>query len=128
MKPRCIIALLLLAGLCACSRQKTLADRLASADRVVMTNPRDGLTTTITGAQVQKIVQAIKAAKKISSEGLASSPGLRLGFYAGTNHLETVPTSDLIFWIDKTPYEDKSNTLRAYYEKFREEHGSASPP
>jgi hypothetical protein len=123
-----MIALLVVAGWCACSRQKTFAARLASADRVVMINPRDGVTTTITGEQVPKIVQAIKAAKKISSDGLASSPGLRLAFYAGTNHLETVPTSDLIFWIDKTPYEDKSNTLGAYYEKFREEHGSASPP
>ena len=117
---RCGVTLLLLmlVTLCACSPQKSLASRLANADRVVVTNPGDGVNITISDEQLKDIVQAVEVSQKIGAKGLEAVPGYRLDFFKGTNYLATVTTSDLIFWIDKTPYHDKSGTLRAVYERF----------
>lgn len=114
------LLLLLLVTLCACSPQKNLASRLTDADRVVVTNPSNSASITVIGEHVKKIVHALEVSRKVSSN-VSATPGYRLDFFKGTNHLGTVPTSDLIFWIGKTPYHDKSGTLRALYERFWQE-------
>ncbi len=126
-KAKCAVALLLVVvvGLCACSPQKSLAHRLADADRVVVTNQYDKTSISITGEEVQEITKALAASKKISSDGLCSTPEHRLVFFKGTNHLITVSTSYLIFWINQTPYHDKSGTLSALYVRLW--HGEVSP-
>ncbi|HEY0548981.1 MAG TPA: hypothetical protein VGF13_05230, partial [Verrucomicrobiae bacterium] len=56
-----LASLLLLAG---CSPQKSLVNRLKGADRVVVTNTVDHLSISVTGADVDKVVQAIATGKK----------------------------------------------------------------
>lgn len=111
------LLLVLVVTLCACSPQKSLARRLAEADRVVVTNPQDKTSITISNEEVQKLVKALKASEKIASEGLSTTPGHPLDFFKGTNHLVTVASSDFIFWIGQTPYHDKSGVLHAVYER-----------
>jgi len=125
---KCAIALLIVVvGMSACSRQaqKTLAHRLKDADHVIVMNPDNGVTMTIVDEQLKKIVQALEASQEVRAKALSASPGYTLVFYKGAVHLATVPTgAELIFWIDKTPYQDKSGTLRAVCERFWEKHPS----
>ena len=115
------IFLLWLGCVCGCSPQKILAHRLKGADRVVVTNTIDGLSISVTGADVDKIVRAIAAGKK-ESPTIATTPGLRLEFFRDAEHLETVFTSYQVFWVEHTPYVDTTEALKTLYERFREEH------
>jgi hypothetical protein len=124
-----LAVLLLLISLCGCSPQKTLAHRLKDADRVIVVNPYDGATTTVMSDQLTSIVQAIEASQEVKAEGLANGPGYTLIFYKTAVHVATVPTgSDIIFYIDHTPYHDKSGTLTALCQKFRQEHPKLLSP
>ena len=64
---------------CGCSPQKSLAHRLKGADRVVVANTK-GSSFSITGEEVDKIVQAIAAGKK-ESPLIDAAVGLQLEFY-----------------------------------------------
>ena len=111
-----VLPLLMVAGmLCGCAPQKNLAHRLKGADRVVAANTK-GLSFSITGEEVDKLVQAIAASKK-ESPLIDAAVGLRLDFYKGTGHLGTVITSDQVFWVEKTPYSDTTETLKGIYQR-----------
>lgn len=118
-----LMAVLPLSALCACFPQKSLAHRLAGADRVSVTNALDGLSISLTGGEVRKVVEAIGSAKKESPLTEAAA-GLRLEFYRGAQHLGTVITAYEIFAIDQKPYRDTTGTLRDVYERYRDEHPS----
>ena len=105
---------------CGCSPQKTLARRLAGADRVIVTNTMERLGIAVTGPAVDKIVQAIATAKKESPLVMAA-PGLRLEFFTGAEHLGTVVIGGQVFWVGNTPYSDTTDTLNALYRRLREE-------
>lgn len=107
--------LLVLLCVCGCSPQKSLAKRLKAADRVVVANTK-GLSFSITGEELDKIVQAIAAGKK-ESPLIDAAVGLQLEFYKGSEHLGTVITSDQVFWVEKTPYSDTTETLKGIYQK-----------
>jgi hypothetical protein len=107
---------LLMVLACGCSRQeiqKTLARRLSEADRVIVLNPNGGATLTIKDEQLTKIVRAIAASEKVSNgESLTATPGYALAFFKGREHLATVATgAEIVFYIDKKAYHDKSGTL-----------------
>lgn len=112
--------------LCACSAQKSLAQRLAGADRVVVTNTSEGLSISVTGADVSKIVQAIASGRK-ESPLVSAALGLTLEFYKGAAHLGTVNTSYTVFWVGNKPYSDTTGTLTALHERFRQEHPPRAP-
>lgn len=105
---------------CGCSSQKTLAKRLEGADRVVVTNNFDGLSVSITGEEVSKLVQAIAASKK-ESHHITATPGHRLEFFKGTEHLTTVTTSYQVFWVKQMPYVDTTETLKTLYDRIRDQ-------
>ena len=115
------LALIFLLCVAGCSKQETpqkiLAHRLKGADRVVAANTQGNIFS-ITGEEVDKIVQAIAASKK-ESPFIDAAVGLQLEFYKGTGHLGTVITSDQVFWVGKTPYSDTTETLKEVYQKSR---------
>jgi hypothetical protein len=81
---------------------------------------------TLTGDQLKKLVKAIEASQKVPGGHRDTSttvPGYTLVFFRSTVHLATVATgADVVFYVDGTPYEDKSRTIRAVWEKFWEKH------
>jgi hypothetical protein len=118
---------LLMVVACGCSRQetqKTLARRLAQADRVIVLNPHDGKTMILRDEQLKKLVQALEASQIISNGGtITATYSNTLIFFKGGAHLATVPTAaDLVFYVDTTPYEDKSKTLLEIAKIFWEKH------
>jgi hypothetical protein len=126
MNAKFIVGLLLVhvVAMCGCSPQKTLAQRLKDADRVIFACNVTGyedLTITVTGEDVNKIGQAIAAGKKEKTP-IKASPSFRLEFFKGGVRLGTVTNSVGVFWIGQTPYNDSSGTLQQLYEKCREEH------
>jgi hypothetical protein len=121
------MAFLLLVA-CGCSRpetQKTLAGRLAQADRVIVLS-HDGETMMVQGEQLKKIVQALAASEKVSisrNEAVTAAPSNTLVFFKNLVHLATVPTgADNVFYIDTMPYEDRSKTLLEIAKMFSEKH------
>jgi hypothetical protein len=105
----------------ACAPQRALAHRLKGADRVVVTNTLEGLSISVTGAEVNKIVRAITTGTKVSPD-VEAAVGLTLEFYNGTEHLANVITGYEVFSIDRRRYRDTTGMLKALYERFREEH------
>ena len=112
---------LVLFCLCGCAPQKNLAKRLKDSDRVVVTNKQEALSISITGAELDKLVQAIASGKK-ESPTVACSPVFDLQFFKGSQHLVTVTTCIQVFWIDHQPFSDATGTLEALTQKYREEH------
>jgi hypothetical protein len=105
-------------SLSACSRQTgaPLPSRhLANADRVIVLNPGNGLTKTLTGDQLSKVVKAVEKAEPLDAEGLSASPGYTLLFFRGGVHLVTVPTAGVTFWLNGKPYQDKSGAIQSFY-------------
>lgn len=123
MGRRVICTVLLLAavgGLWGCSRPKeTLAGRVREADRIIATNRGDRFSVTLTGADVQKIVQALAEARREWHKIDSTGTGYQLDFYKGSNRLESVHTSLGVFWLGRTPYLDQSGTLDALYQRIR---------
>jgi hypothetical protein len=118
---RALVLAIVLAG--GCSRpetQKTVASRLAQADRVIVLNPRDGVTMMLQGEQLKKVVGAIEASEKVShGEMLSATPGYALVFFKSREHLATVATgAEIVFYIDKKAYHDKSGTLLEVMKRF----------
>lgn len=107
--------------------QRTLAGRLSAADRVIVVNAADGATLTINDEQLKKLVQAIGASQKLpASKTITATPGFTLVFFRAHEHLAVVPTgAELVFYIGKKAYEDRSGTLRAVCERFWLAHPSS---
>lgn len=118
---RIILALLALVSALGCSPNKTLASRLKEADRVVVVNPRNNVSITVTGEEVGKIVKAIATGKK-EPPNIAASPDLDLQFFKGDERLATVTTSLTVFWVEHDAYSDQTGTLEALEAKYREAH------
>jgi hypothetical protein len=116
-----LVALLSIACVCGCSANKSLAKKLGESDRIVVINPRDGLSITVTGEEVDKIVKAIGSGKKEPST-IEASPDLDLQFFKGTNRLATVTTSVMAFWVGRKAYSDQTGTLEALGAKYHEAH------
>lgn len=111
-------------ALCGCSvatRQVAkFSQQLSPADRLVVTNRYYAFGATITGADVSSLVTAIKSSKtKKRGTGLDwGSPFVcNLEFYAGTNHLASVPTEYGVFNLDGVEYSDGSGVLEALFKK-----------
>ncbi|MBI5388021.1 MAG: hypothetical protein HZA90_25435 [Verrucomicrobia bacterium] len=113
--------LVLVVAWSGCSPQKTLAHRLAGADRVIVTNSYDRLSITVTGEEVNKVVQAIATGRK-ENRDIQATPGLDFQFFKGVEHLETITTAIQVFWIARKPYIDQTGMLEALAHRFREEH------
>jgi hypothetical protein len=113
--------LFLLVSVCGCSPQKSLARRLEGSDRVVVTYPSDGLSITVMGQEVDKVLQAIASGKK-ESYLIQASPYLEFRFFKGGEHLATITTCAQAFWIGQKPYSDTTGTLEALMYRYREEH------
>ena len=106
----------LLAGLPACSpreSQRSLIQKVAQADRVIVLNSHNGLTKTLNGEELKKIFRAIESSVRVDPEGLSASPGYTLIFFTGGVHLATVPTAGVTFWFDGMPHEDKSGAIQS---------------
>jgi hypothetical protein len=119
-----ILALAVLLCLAGCSPQKDLADRLKEADRIIFASNTPGyedLKSTVTGEDVKKIIQAIANAGKLSPN-VDCGPDSRLEFFKGATHLVTITNCVQLFWIDHTPYHDKSGTLEKLNQKRRDEY------
>jgi len=113
--------MLFLLSVCGCSPQKSLAHRLSGANRVIVTNTLEGFGISISDNEVNKIVRAIAAGEK-EDPFISASPSFQLEFFKDNEHLETIPASDLVFSVGHKPYRDTTGTLKALYEKLREEH------
>lgn len=128
-----VISTLALLGVvlgCGCSRQETqetLGRRLSAADRVIVLNAANGVTLTIKDEQLKKLVQAIGASQKLPASGtITATPGFTLVFFRSHEHIASVPTgAELVFYIDKKAYQDRSGTLRAVCERFWLAHPSS---
>lgn len=119
------LALVVLVCACGCSPNKNLARSLKEADRVVVTNSFDGLSITVTGKEVNRMVKAIASGEKLPPS-IAASVDFNLQFFKGTEHLATLPTSVMIFWAGDKAYSDRTGTLEALKAKYREEHPPSS--
>jgi hypothetical protein len=115
-----ILVLAVLLCLAGCSPQKNLANRLKGTDRVIVTNTVEHLSISITGDEVDNILKAFASGKK-ESPLIDAAVGLRLEFYKGAANLGKVETSGQVFWIGKTPYSDRTETLNGLYRRLREE-------
>ena len=108
-------------GFYGCSPQKRLAHRLKAADRVVVAYPPDGLSITVRGEEVTKVIHSLAFGKKESSL-IEAGRYLVFQFFRGDELVATVPTSTQVFWIGRTPYSDPTGTLEALTQRYREEH------
>ncbi len=118
--------IVLVSALCGCSvaTQPTtkLARQLSSADRLVVTNRHYAFGATITGTNVNSLVTAIKLSKtkKWGTRLDWENPFVcNLEFYAGTNHLASIPIEYGVFKLDGVEYSDGSGVLEALYKKSR---------
>ena len=97
-----VLFLLVVSGLCGCSKSvplpKELAQQIAAADRVILTNSFSSLT--FSSAEAQNLVQAVSNSKRerIEKGTTTSCPsGSYLRFYRGTNLLVQVFGHDTTF-------------------------------
>jgi hypothetical protein len=78
---------------------------------------------TIRDDALKQLVTAIASAPEIERETLTATLGYTLVFFNSSVHLATVPTgADIVFFIDKKAYQDKTGTLRALWQRFWEVH------
>jgi len=116
-----IPVLILLLCVAGCAQQKSLAKRLKDADRVVVTNLSDGLSISVEGAEMGRLVEAISTGKK-EDPAVSCSPYLHIQFFKGNKHIVTIASCTPVFWIDKQPFSDATGTLEALTRRYREEH------
>lgn len=113
------LALVLLLCVVGCSPQKDLARRLKEADRVIVTNSFEDHSITVTGEDVDRLVQVIASGKK-ASPLIKSGPVFNLEFFKGTQHVETVAASTFLFMVGNDPYLDTTKTLQSLSERLYE--------
>lgn len=116
-----LILLLCVAG---CAPQKKMANRLKDADRVIFASNVLGyedLKTTVDGNDVSKLIHAVANGRKLNPY-VSCTPESRLEFFKGAVHLVTITNCVSVFWIEHTPYEDRSGTLERLNQKRRDEY------
>jgi hypothetical protein len=97
----------MLGVLCNCSREVKFSERIAQADRVVVTKPgQDGTPASlaVSGADAQGIVKAVASAQQ-SGDVPPDANALKIEFFKGTNLLGALLTSEGCFW-PQTPGRD----------------------
>ena len=110
--------------LCKCiAPEKALRQfsrQVASADCIVLTNSYDAWGVTVTGTNVANIIAAIKWARvqkiwgNISEKDWREEPKIRkLEFYAGTNHLASLPVLYSVFRLNGVNYMTSNGALTA---------------
>jgi hypothetical protein len=111
-------------ALCGCSDGTQIptkfVQRLSSTERLVVTNRYYAFGATITGTNVNSLIIAIKSskAKKWGAGMDWGSPSVcNLEFYAGTNHLISIPAEHGVFKLDGVEYNDGSGVLEAFCRK-----------
>lgn len=125
MKHGCHLLYIVLAfALCGCSvatrTPAKFSRQLSSADRLVITNRYYAIGATITGTNVSSVITAIKSSRtKKWGAGLDwGNPFVcNLEFYAGTNHLASIPTEYGVFNLDGVEYSDGSGVLESFSKK-----------
>ena len=105
-------------ALCGCSdatrTPAKLAQQVSSADRLVVTNSYYVSAAIITGTNLTRVVTAIKSSKtkKWGTDMAWEDPfACNLEFYAGTNHLASIPADRGVFRLDGVEYSDGSGVL-----------------
>jgi hypothetical protein len=121
---KAFVALLFLLCAVGCSPQKSLAKQIKSADRVIFASNLAGyedLKTTVTGEDVNELVQAVANGRKLSPT-VSCTPESRLEFFKGSTALATITNCVQVFWIGQTPYHDTSGMLEKLNQKRRDEY------
>jgi hypothetical protein len=115
---------MLLAALCGCSKPARLpaevAQRLAQADRIVVTNSHLSSPLTITGEEVGKVAKAVASAKHDghSYDGIWNWD---IQFYEGTNFVTVIHLMDRTFWTEDAQFRDDTGVLKAFYRRVLED-------
>lgn len=112
---------------CGCSKSPTfpagLAQQIATADRVVLTNHSSRVT--FSGSEAQQLVQAVSHSKivRMPKDAAPSCPaGFYLQFYKGTNLLTQVDGHDNHFHTSEGDvYQDDTRVLQAAWQAVYEE-------
>src|SRR5438067_1701498 len=104
-----------------CSRQKRFANRIAVANRVIVSNCAYGFTASLNSQDLSNLVRAVSSARK---ERPFVDAGLELwiGFFNNTNALGAINVSSRIFAIEGESklYADATGTLEGITRRFRE--------
>lgn len=119
-----LFCIVLAFALCGCSGATGIptkfVQQLSSTDQLVVTNRYYAFGTTIAGTNVNNLVTAIKSSKtkKWGASMDWGSPSVcNLEFYAGTNHLISIPAEHGVFKLDGVEYNDGSGVLEAFCRK-----------
>jgi hypothetical protein len=106
-----------------CSRQGQFADRIASADHLVLAKVSSTnmlVTISIERNEANDIASAVRRAR--SPAGDAAAPfyeAVNIQFLTGTNALGDIVACENVFWMDKQTYRDDTGTVQRLYEKLR---------
>ena len=114
-------------AMCGCndatSPPRTFSRLLSSADRIEVTNHWYAFGSSITGAELTGIAQAVASGKK-NTFGPPydwKSPRIwQVEFYRGTNHLAVIRTGYGVFEAAGVEYRDGTGTLLASWKKLEE--------
>jgi hypothetical protein len=115
---------LLLLALCACSKPAhpptEFSQRLATADRVVVTNQLSVFVSAVTPREVTRLATAVASAKQDRLPAGAMFDW-DVQFYSGTNFLGVIHLQDRVFMLEDTQYSDNSGVLKTFYERLVKE-------
>jgi hypothetical protein len=117
--------LFLLLFVASCSPQKSLANRLKEADRVVITNVIDHSSISVTGTDAEKIVQAIATAKKNTS-GAKAVVTMELKFYKGREDLGVIESWGPGFSVKNAPYDFTADAMDEFLYRLRLKNASSA--
>ena len=97
-----------------------LSQRLATADRAVVTNSLPPFGSVVTGEEVSRLAKAIASATQDKSPAGAMF-NWDVKFYSGTNFLCLIHMQDRGFLLEDEEYSDDTGVLKAFYEKLLRE-------
>jgi hypothetical protein len=104
-------------------RQTLLAHRVSDADRVIFTNMQQRFSCTLTGKDVQVVVDGLSRARRVPPwYKYDCTGGYRFEFFKGSKYLGGVATGcGGLFWIGPAEYNNDDRTLDVFYERLRNE-------
>lgn len=116
---------------CGCTQRppppSDFSERLATADRVVVTYPSSppfvtytsspSFTYSVTGEEVGRLVQAVTKAKEDVRFRAQAAFLWNVQFYGSTNLLGNVHMQGQVFTIQDKEYSDDSGSLNTFYQK-----------
>ena len=97
-----------------------LSQRLATADRVVVTNSLPPFGSIVTGDEVGRLAKAIASAPQVKCPAGAVF-NWDVKFYAGTNFVSEVHLQGGGFLLEDGEYSDDTGVLNTFYEKLLRE-------